>query len=200
MSLSRRTFLKTALAAAASLRLPRFLLARGNSFWFLHAMTGESWPVDDPVAWALANSQQPILERARERLVTLDAADPQRVIRLVVRRCKLNLIELRPRRVVVHHWGQQRQGDLRPFFKQLGLATKGVKVALLDRKRETTTVQTGADFLYGSDLPRDFRSASTWRSGSRGLCKSQATGRRLRAVARTTAGRESSNAASRGGS
>jgi hypothetical protein len=157
-SLTRRTFLQTALAAASSLCLPRFLLARRNprSFWFLHTATGEAWAVDDPVSWALANARQPILERARDRLVTLDAADPQRVLRLVVRRCRLNLLELRPGRVVVHHWGQQGQANLRPFFKQHGLATKGVKVALLDRKRETTTVQAGNAFLYGERLAEGF--------------------------------------------
>jgi hypothetical protein len=151
---TRRTFLQTTLAAAASLFLPKFLLAGGNprSFWLLHAATGESWAVDDPVAWALENARQPTLERARERLVTLDATDPQRVVRLVTRRCRLNLLELRPRRVVVHHWGQQGLGDLRPFFKQHGLATKGVKVALIDRKRELTTLQYGDEFLFGERL------------------------------------------------
>lgn len=139
---TRRTFLKTALAAAASLFLPRFLLARSNrrSFWFLNTSTGESWPVNDPVAWSLENAQQPILERGRERLVTLDAADSQPVIRLVTRRCRLNLIEIQSGRVVVHHWGQQGQDDLRPFFKTHSLTGKVVRVTLIDRKRETSTV------------------------------------------------------------
>jgi hypothetical protein len=151
---TRRTFLRTTLAAAASLFLPGFLLARKNptSFWFLHTPTGESWGVDDPVAWALDNACQPILERARERLATLDATDPQRVIRLVVRRCRLNLLELRPGQVIVNHWGQLGQGDLRPFFKQHGLARKGVRVALLDRKREVGTPRHGDDFLFGERL------------------------------------------------
>jgi hypothetical protein len=155
---TRRTFLQTAVAAAASLFLPRFLLAGGNprSFWFLHSPTGESWPVDDPVTWALDNARQPILGRARERLVTLDAADPQRVIRLVVRRCRLNLLELRPGRVAVHHWGQQGRADLRPFFKAHGLARKVVQVALIDRKRELTTVETGDALLYGERLAEQF--------------------------------------------
>ena len=98
---TRRMFLQTAVAAAASLLLPGGVRAGGTSgsFWFLHAPTGESWAVDDPVAWSLENAGQPVLERARERLVTLDAADPRRVIRLVVRRCRLNLIEVRPERV-----------------------------------------------------------------------------------------------------
>jgi hypothetical protein len=128
--------------------------AAGNpgSFWFLHAATGESWPVEDPVVWSLKNAGQPVLERARERLLTLTPADRERIVRLVVRRCQLNLIEIQPERVVVHHWGQQGQADLRPFFKQHGLAMKRVQVALIDRKRETTTVQAGADFLYGHPL------------------------------------------------
>jgi hypothetical protein len=112
--------------------------------------------VEDPVAWSLANAHQPILERARDRLVTLDAADSQRVIRLVVRRCRLNLIELHPGRVIVHHWGKQARGDLRPFFKQHGLARNDVRVTLIDRKRETSTVQTGDAFLYGERLAEEF--------------------------------------------
>src|SRR5262249_30142878 len=47
---TRRTFLQTAVAAAASLFLPKALLSGRNrrSFWFLHTPTGESWAVDDP--------------------------------------------------------------------------------------------------------------------------------------------------------
>jgi hypothetical protein len=112
--------------------------------------------VGDPIGWALEHAHEPILERARERLVTLDAADPQRIIRLVVRRCRLNLLELRPGRIVAHHWGQQGQGDLRTFFKPHGLARKSVQVALIDRKRETTTVQTGDALLYGERLTEEF--------------------------------------------
>lgn len=166
---TRRTFLQTALAAAASLLLPRFLLAKGNprSFWFLRTPTGESWAVDDPVAWALENARQPILERARERLVTLDAADPQWVIRVVVRRCRLNLLELRPGRVIVHHWGQQGQGDLRPFFKAHSLTGKGVRVTLIDRKREVSTLRHGDDFLFGERLPLFWPWKAYWRKWQR---------------------------------
>jgi hypothetical protein len=167
--LTRRTFLQTVLAAAASLCLPRFLLARRNprSFWFLHTATGEVWAVDDPVRWSLTNAQQPVLERARDRLVTLDAADPQRVIRLIVRRCSLNLLELRPGRVVVHFWGTQGQGDLRPFFKQHRMTTKGVKVALLDRKREVSTTRHGDDFLFGERLAPFWPWKAYWKKWQR---------------------------------
>jgi hypothetical protein len=153
---TRRTFLQTAVAAATSLLLPRFLLTRGNSFWFLHLPSGEAWAVDDPVAWALEHARQPILERASAGLLKLTPADGQRIIRLVTRRCKLNLIELRPGLVVVHFWGQQGCGNLRPFFKQHRLAKNTLRVTLIDRKRETTTVQAGADFLYGERLAEEF--------------------------------------------
>jgi hypothetical protein len=151
---TRRTFLQTALAAAASLFLPRTVRAesRSKSFWFLHAATGESWAVDDPVAWSLGNARQPIFERASAGLLKLTPADGQRIIRLVTRRCRLNLLELWPARVSVHHWGQQGRADLRAFFKQHGLARKGVTVALLDRKREASTLLHGDDFLFGERL------------------------------------------------
>jgi hypothetical protein len=153
---TRRTFLQTAVAAAASPFLPRFLLTRGNSFWFLHTPTGESWPAADPVTWALANARQPILERASAGLLKLTPADDQRIVRLVTRRCKLNLLEIGPGRVVVHFWGSQGRADLRPFFKAHGLARKGVQVALIDRKRELTTLQAGDAFLYGERLAEEF--------------------------------------------
>src|SRR5450631_1187354 len=151
----RRTFLQTTLAAVGSLFLPGFLSARSKprSFWFLHAPTGDSWDVADPVSWSLENAWQPVLERVSEGLSKLTASDDTRIVRLVVRRCKLNLLEIRPERVVVHHWGQQGQADLRPFFRQHGLARKGVKVVLLDRKREVSTLQHGDDFLFGDRLP-----------------------------------------------
>ena len=166
---NRRDFLKTALAAVASLFLPRFLAAKGNprAFWFLHTPTGEAWRIDDPVIWSWQNARQPILERARERLLTLDAGDPQRIVRLVVRRCKLNLLEIRPGRVVVHHWGQQGQGDLRAFFKRHGLARQNVQVVLLDRKREIGTVRPGDDFLYGERLPPFWPWKVFWRKWQR---------------------------------
>lgn len=145
---SRRSFLQAALMGIMPLFMPKVLTAKRQS-WFLHTENGESWAVDNPVLWSLENAQQPILERARKRLVTLDAADPERVIRLVTRRCNLNMIEVLPSHVVVQYWGKQGQGDLRPFFKQHRLARESVRVLLLDRKRETTTTSSGEDFLYG---------------------------------------------------
>ena len=45
---------------------------------------------------------------------------------------------------------------MRTFFKPHGLARKSVQVALTDRKRELTTLQTGADFLFGERLAESF--------------------------------------------
>jgi len=166
---TRRGFLKAAGLAVLSLALPKFLGARTNatSFWFLQTETGDSWPVVDPVSWSLDNAQLPVLARAREGLLKLTPADGVRIIRLVARRCKLNLIEIQAKKVVVHYWGHRTWDagygsmgwrhpnghiDLRPFLKQQGLARKCIKVTLIDRKRETSTVRSGDDFLYGERL------------------------------------------------
>jgi hypothetical protein len=193
---TRRTFLQTAVAAAASLFLPRGVGAEksSGSFWFLHAPTGQAWPAADPVTWALANAGQPILERARERLTTLDATDPQRVIRLVVRRCRLNLLELRPEQVVVHYWGKQGQADLRPFLKCHRLARNGVEVVLIDRKRETTTVQTGDAFLYGEKLGEMFPAEAYEEKWRRRSIEEPDDWTPARAAGPTTAGRRSNSA------
>ena len=111
-----------------------------------------AWLVADPVQWSLENARQPILERASERLRKLTTDDGDRIIRLVVRRCKLNLLELLPEQVVVHHWTEQGRADLRPFFKAHRLARSDIKVVVRDRKREVVTTQTGDDFLYGERL------------------------------------------------
>lgn len=154
---TRREFLQTAAVAVGALVLPRGLRANeDHQFWFLQTDTSESWSVADPVSWCLQNAHQPILEQAQAGLLNLTATDKDRIIRLVTRRCSLNLIELHPGRAVVHYWGQQGQGDLRPFFKTHGLAWKNVEVIVIDRKKETNTVQTGDDFLFGERLPQDW--------------------------------------------
>ena len=167
---TRRDFLQTVLVAAASLILPTRIWAAGGNFksyWLLHVPSGQSWSISDPASWSLENSGQPLLERGKERLGMLDAADPERVIRLVTRRCKLNLIEIQPEKVVVHYWGQKGQGELRPLFKMHGLSRKNVEVVLTDRKRETSTVKRSQDFLYGERLAERFpvdQYVSKWRN------------------------------------
>ena len=124
--------------------------------FFLHTPSGKSWEVADPAQWCLDNAHGPLLRRARERLLTLTAADRERVIRLVTRRCRLNLIEIQPERVVVHHWGREGLADLRSFFRKHSPAKQGVEVFLIDRKQEVITVRPGADFMYGEKPAEDF--------------------------------------------
>ncbi len=154
---SRRHFLQTTAAVTASLVLPRSLFARtpDRSFWFIHADSCTSWPVADPVEWSLDHAHEPILEWATEGLRKLTPDDGDRITRLVVRRCRLNLIELHPDQVVVHHWSSLR-ADLRPFFKQHRLARPEVEVVLRDRKKEIVTAYNGDDFLFGDRLAADF--------------------------------------------
>lgn len=127
-----------------------------GQFWFLNCTSGESWPVHDPVAWCLDNASQPLLERARQRLITLGLHDdPQRILNVVLRRCDLNLIEIvKQDQIVAHSW--TRQADLRPFFKEMGLARPEVRVTIRQRKRGLDTTQAGDDFLYGDRLDPEF--------------------------------------------
>jgi hypothetical protein len=154
---TRRHFLQSTAAAFATMIFPRSLFARepDDSFFFIHADSCTSWAVADPVQWSLEHAQEPILERASEGLLKLTVADSKRIVRLVVRRCPLNLLELHPGRVVVHHWSQHRV-DLRAFFKSHGLARREIEVVLRDRKKEVATIQTGDDFFFGDRLNADF--------------------------------------------
>lgn len=155
---SRRQFIQATAAVTASLVLPRSLVARRSdrSFWFLHAVSCTSWPVADPVRWSLDHAHEAVLERAAEGLRGLTADGGDRIIRLVIRRCGLNLLELGPNQVVVHYWSQHGQADLRPFFKQHGLARPDVEVVLRDRKQESVTTKPGDDFLFGDRFALDF--------------------------------------------
>ena len=154
---SRRHFLKTTAAAIVSLFLPRSLFARNpDHFFFIHADSCTFWPISDPVQWSLQNAHQPILERAAEGLGRLTASDSDRIVRLVVRRCRLNLIELHPEHVTVQHWGTHGLADLRPWFKAHSLARKDVEVVVRDRKKEAITTKTGDNFLFGVLLAPDF--------------------------------------------
>jgi hypothetical protein len=153
---SRRTFLQTTATVAGSLILPKAVFATpDHRFHFIHAESCKHWPVADPVQWPLEHAHEPILERASEGLRKLTANDCDRIIRLVVRRCSLNLIELQPGRVEVHHWGSNR-ADLKLFFKTHGLVRPEIEVVLRDRKKETVTTLTGDSFLYGVPLAADF--------------------------------------------
>lgn len=153
---TRREFLQTSAALAGTLILPTSIFAENpDRFFYIHKETQAYWPVADPVQWSLDNANQPILARAAEGLGKLTECDGDRIIRLVVRRCSLNLIELQPGRVLVNHWGSHR-ADLRPFFKTHELARPEIEVVIRDRKRETVTTLTGDSFLYGVPIASDF--------------------------------------------
>ena len=145
--MDRRDFL---LAAASAIAVPSIRFTEPKSKWFVvNTWFCDYWPVDDPVTWALENANQPILERARERLVQLSPADGERIIRLVVRRTSLILVEVNGERVVVNYWGQDTRIDsLRPFFTNQGLVRNEIEVVLIERKREISTIRPGDQFIY----------------------------------------------------
>ena len=153
---NRREFLQTTAAIAGSLILPTSIFAKTpDQRFFIHTDTLNHWPVADPVQWSLEHAHEPILARAAEGLSKLTNSDGERIIRLVVRRCSLNLLELHPGRVVVDHWGSN-QADLKPFFKSHALTRPEIEVVLRDRKKETYTTTTGDSFLYGVPIASDF--------------------------------------------
>ena len=154
---NRREFLQTTAATIGALVLPKNHFATPSSnFHFLHTDTLNSWPVPNPITWSLQNAHEPILERAADGLKKLTAADGDRIIRLVVRRCSLNLLELQGNRVHVQFWGTNGQADLKPFFKTHGLARPEIEVVLRDRNKETVTMLTGDSFLFGVPIASDF--------------------------------------------
>lgn len=119
-------------------------------FWFIEATTGAAWQVTDPSSWCLEHAREPILAPARDRLLVLSNADADRIVRLVVRRCRLNLVEVQTARVVVHFWSRGGLAQLRPLFKQLSLARPSIEVFCIDRKREAAVVCPAIDFLFGN--------------------------------------------------
>ena len=154
---NRREFLQSSAAIVGSFILPTSLFATpAPNFHFIHTDTLNHWPVADPVLWSLEHAHEPILARAAEGLANLTANDHQRIIRLVVRRCSLNLLEIQGNRVHVQFWGTKGQADLKPFFKTHRLARPEIEVVLRDRKKETVTTLTGDSFLYGVPLASDF--------------------------------------------
>lgn len=154
---TRREFLQTTAAITGSFILPTSLFAQPSSnFHFLHIASCKHWPVAHPVQWSLENAYEPILERAADGLGKLTPDDGERIIRLVLRRSGLNLLEIQGNRVHVQSWGTNGQADLKPFFKDHGLARPEIEVVLRDRKNETVSTLTGDSFLYGVPLASDF--------------------------------------------
>jgi hypothetical protein len=154
---NRREFLQVSAAIAGASFVPHSLFAAPTipAHHFIQATTLNSWSIPNPAQWCLDHKHDPILERACDGLCSLSINEPDRIIRLVVRRCGLNLIAVKPNQVTIHHWSQQL-ADLRPFFKNHGLTSPDVQVTLLERKKEIVTNKTGDDFLYGLPIAQDF--------------------------------------------
>ncbi len=154
---TRRDLLKITAVAAASCILPEKLFATpAPNFNFLQVDSYKDWLVPNPVSWSLQNAHEPTLARAADGLKKLTPDDGDRIIRLVLRRSGLNLLEIQGSRVHVQFWGQHGQAELKPFFKQHGLAHPEIRVELRDRKKETITTLTGDSFLFGVPIASDF--------------------------------------------
>ncbi len=153
--INRREFLQTTSAIGVSCILPQIPVPPAANFHLIQTDTLNSWSVTNPVEWSLQNADQPILARAADRLGKLTNEDDQRIVRLVVRRCGLNLVEIQSNQVTVHYWSDQL-ADLRPFFKSSGLASPEVRVTLVNRKTEVTAHKTGDEFRFGQLVAQDF--------------------------------------------
>ncbi len=154
---TRRDLLKTTAAIAGALILPKTVLATtAPTFQFINVDSCKHWPVANPVQWSLHNAHEPILARAAEGLSKLTANEGDRIIRLVLRRSSMNLLEIQGNRVNVQFWGTNGQADLKPYFKSHGLARPEIEVVLRDRKKETVSTLTGDSFLYDVPVASNF--------------------------------------------
>jgi hypothetical protein len=140
--INRRNFLQSTTGIGVSCILPKIPVPPVANFHLIRTDTLASWSVTDPVEWSFRNADQPIPARAADRLGKLTNEDDQRVIRLVVRRCGLNLVEIKSNQVTVHYWSDQL-ADLRPFFKASELASPDVQATLINRKTEVTQRSLG---------------------------------------------------------
>lgn len=152
----RRGFMQAAAALVAAGSIPTEAAAAPAPRRYFVGPAG-AWAVEDPAAWALARrADMPELERARERLATLAPGDDVKILRVVLRRCPLSLVEVNGATVTIQHWTRPGKVDLRPFFKANALAHPDVAVTIVYRKREITEHRAGKEFLYGSPMPPDF--------------------------------------------
>lgn len=155
---SRRKFFGFSIASLSLAFFPKNSFGRKTetSCWFLRINTGESWRVRDPIEWCIENINHPMLKRASKRIENLFRRDGDRIIRLVTRRCGLNLIEVAQEKTVVSYWGLSGLADMRPFFKKHQLGRNDVQVILKNRKKETVSSHSGEDFLFGEKLAADW--------------------------------------------
>jgi hypothetical protein len=158
----RREFLQASAAVAGTMIVsPSFSgpIPGGEpppKFVMFYVLSDEWWPTEDPVQWAATQQKNPLLSRVANRLLGERTQDDwTRIIGLFTRRFAVNLVELRPGRVILHYWGK-RKVDLKYFMRSEKLARPDIEVCELNRKLETIVRRSGEDFLSGSPMPIDF--------------------------------------------
>ena len=132
---NRGDFLQSTAAVSVSCILPEIPVPPAANFQLIRTDTLAFWSITDPVDWSLRNADQLILARAADHLGKLTKEDDQRVIRLIVRRCGLNLVENKSNQVTVQYWSDQL-ADLRPFLRRQGWQVPTFKSRWLIVKRK----------------------------------------------------------------
>jgi hypothetical protein len=164
--LTRRDFIRASAGIFGAVFVP-LTTRHSDSHFVLKKASGVAWCVDDPVSWSLENARIPILNRARQQLLTLSSSESDRIRRLITRRCGLNLIHIQSPRVEVQYWNQLGLADLRPFFKSQGLTKDNIEVVVIDRKRELSEIRNGSDYLYGAPISEGISFESYWKKWRR---------------------------------
>lgn len=127
------------------------------NFFFLHAPTGQSWPTDNPHRWLHDNRDDDLLAAARERLV-LSSDDPDRCLRVALRRCGLVLVQIvSESQIIVRHWNDPVP-DVKVWAKEHGWNRTGVQVVLVIVKHNKTVVHENAEdvLMYGQRVGSRF--------------------------------------------
>ena len=121
-----------------------------SAYFFLHCLSGRSWPTDDPHQWLLDHRDDELLAAARERLVDTPN-DQGQCVREALRRHRLALVHVvSDVRIVVHHWAEPPP-DMRVWAKQHGWNRRGIGIAFVNVKNDKIVYhEDGQDILlYG---------------------------------------------------
>ncbi|MEO2091576.1 MAG: hypothetical protein ABGY75_19140 [Gemmataceae bacterium] len=127
------------------------------NFYFTHIPSGRSWPTDDPHQWLLNHREDDLLAPARERLV-LSHDDPERYLRVALRRCGLALIRITTdSQIALHYWSGPNP-DMRGWAKAYGWNRPGVQVVFVQEKTGRAVVYEDGQvvLMYGEPVGPDF--------------------------------------------
>jgi len=117
-----------------------------SSYYFLHSSSGRSWPATNPNKWLLDHSRDDLLAAARERLLA-SPEDPDRCLRVVLRRCCLALIQIiEDDKIVVRYW-RDPIPDVKAWAKRSGFNRPGIQVAFTNVKNNKVVVHEDAEGL-----------------------------------------------------